>query len=94
MRKDHNIDADSMSTLSRGDPVTVLNTWADRENLWAHHDPDRWAATFYNDEALIELDEQAQCTKRLRAAITFLETVSPGRLARSVRPHLDVSIRS
>ena len=26
VREGHNIDADSMSTLSRGDPVTILNT--------------------------------------------------------------------
>lgn len=55
IRKDHSTTSAEVGGLTKGDEVTILETWSDGKNTWAKLGPDRWAAITYNGETLIKL---------------------------------------
>ena len=55
IRKDHSTTSAEVGGLTKGNEVTVLETWSDGKNTWAKLGPDRWAAIVYNGETLIKL---------------------------------------
>ena len=55
IRKDHSTTSAEVGGLTKGNEVTILETWSDGKNTWAKLGPDRWAAIVYNGETLINL---------------------------------------
>jgi hypothetical protein len=55
IRKDHSTTSAEVGGLTKGNEVTILETWSDGKNTWAKLGPDRWAAIVYNGETLIKL---------------------------------------
>jgi len=47
--------AETMAKLSKGEKITILNTWADGVDTWVQLGPERWATIEQDGEVVIEL---------------------------------------
>ncbi len=55
VRRDHNMRAETMAGLRKGERVKILDTWTDGDDIWAQLGPERWVAILYDGNGLIEL---------------------------------------
>jgi hypothetical protein len=53
--QNHSNWSEVMAKLSRGDRVTILDTWTDGESTWVQLGPERWVNVEQDGEASIEL---------------------------------------
>lgn len=47
--------AETMAKLSKGEKITILNSWTDGANTWVQLGPERWATIEQDGEVVIEL---------------------------------------
>lgn len=57
-RRDHNIWAEVMGGFSKGEQVTVFETWTDGESTWVQLGPERWVDIEQDGEPVIELIDE------------------------------------
>ncbi len=55
IRKDHDANSAEVGGLTKGEEVTVLETWTDGKNTWAKLGPDKWAAIVFNGQTYIQI---------------------------------------
>ncbi|MEW6403431.1 MAG: hypothetical protein AB1649_16670 [Chloroflexota bacterium] len=55
VRRDHSMNAETVSTLRNGERVNVLETWTDGRDTWARIGNGQWVAMTYNGQTYIEL---------------------------------------
>jgi hypothetical protein len=53
--RDHNNWSEVMGAFSRGEKITIVDTWSDGENTWVKLGPERWVNLEQDGEASIEL---------------------------------------
>ena len=55
LQRDHHWTAETMGKLSKGEQITILDTWTNGEETWVQLGPERWARIEEDGETLIEL---------------------------------------
>ncbi len=55
IRKDHDANSAEVGGLTKGEEVTILETWTDGKNTWAKLGQDKWAAIVYNGQTYIKV---------------------------------------
>jgi hypothetical protein len=53
--RDHNNWSEIMGAFSRGEKITIVDTWSIGENTWVKLGPERWVSLVQDGEASIEL---------------------------------------
>jgi hypothetical protein len=53
--RDHVWTAETMDTLSKGERITIVDSWTDGEHTWVQLGPERWALIEEDGNTRIEL---------------------------------------
>jgi hypothetical protein len=53
--RDHHWKAETMDSLSKGQKVTILDSWSNGEETWVQLGPERWALTEQDGRPLFEI---------------------------------------
>jgi hypothetical protein len=53
--RDHNWMAETMDALSKGQTITIVDSWTDGENTWVQLGPERWTLVEQDGQPLFEL---------------------------------------
>ena len=54
-RRDHSDWAEVMGAFSRGEKITIVDTWTDGDATWVQLGPERWVKIEQDGEPVIEL---------------------------------------
>jgi hypothetical protein len=54
-RRDHSNWSEVMGSFNKGERITILDTWSDRENTWVQLGPERWVNIEQDGEPVLDL---------------------------------------